>query len=114
VGAREALGEERIEAAQSAGRALSLEEAIDEAQRVPAVQAEVDTQETRTRTSGGLTEREMEVLRLVAAGKRNQEIASELVLSTRTVAHHVEKIFNKLGVGSRTAAAAIALKRGLS
>jgi ATP/maltotriose-dependent transcriptional regulator MalT len=61
----------------------------------------------------GLSARELEVLRLVAAGKTNREIASELVVSEHTVARHVQNIFAKLGVSSRTAAAAFAFERKL-
>ena len=56
----------------------------------------------------GLSPREVEVLRLVAAGKSNPEIAAMLFLSERTVARHLSNIFTKLDVGSRTAAAAFA------
>jgi DNA-binding NarL/FixJ family response regulator len=60
-----------------------------------------------------LTAREVEVLRLVAAGKTNRQIAADLVLSENTVARHVANIFNKLGLSSRTAATAFALREGL-
>ena len=56
----------------------------------------------------GLTGRELEVLRLVAAGQTNKAIAAELVLSVRTVDRHVSNIFSKLGVSSRAAAASYA------
>jgi DNA-binding NarL/FixJ family response regulator len=56
----------------------------------------------------GLTERELEVLRHVAAGETNKAIAADLVLSVRTVDRHVSNIFAKLGVSSRAAAAAYA------
>ena len=61
----------------------------------------------------GLTERELEVLRLVAAGRSNREIAAALVISEHTVARHVQNIFGKLGVSSRTAAGAFAFEHGL-
>jgi len=61
----------------------------------------------------GLTARELEVLRLVAAGKTNREIASALVISDRTVARHVQNIFAKLRVSSRTAAGAFAFEHDL-
>ena len=59
-----------------------------------------------------LTRRELDVLRLLAAGKRNAEIAAELVVSRRTVDHHVSAILRKLGVRSRGEAAAVALRGG--
>jgi DNA-binding NarL/FixJ family response regulator len=52
----------------------------------------------------GLTEREVEVLGLVAKGLTNQEIADQLVVSPRTVHAHLRSIYDKLGVHSRTAA----------
>jgi DNA-binding CsgD family transcriptional regulator len=61
----------------------------------------------------GLTAREAEVLRLVAAGRSNAAIAEELVLSEKTVARHLSNIFGKLDVGSRTAAAAYAFEHDL-
>ena len=56
----------------------------------------------------GLTARELEVLRLVAAGESNRAIASALVISEHTVARHLQNIFRKLDVSSRTAASAFA------
>jgi DNA-binding CsgD family transcriptional regulator len=61
----------------------------------------------------GLTARELEVLRLVAAGKSNRDIAAELVISEHTVARHVQNIFAKLRVSSRTGASAFAFEHGL-
>ena len=60
--------------------------------------------------SWGLSRREVEVLRLITAGKSNRAIAAELVLSEKTVHRHASNIFTKLGVGSRTAAAAYAFE----
>lgn len=60
-----------------------------------------------------LSPRELEVLRLVAGGSSNAEVAATLVLSEKTVARHLSNIFDKLGVGSRTAAAAYAYEQGL-
>jgi DNA-binding CsgD family transcriptional regulator len=61
----------------------------------------------------GLTEREVEVLRLVATGKSNQEIAEDLIISPNTVIRHVSNIFNKIGVSNRAEAASYANQRGL-
>jgi DNA-binding NarL/FixJ family response regulator len=61
----------------------------------------------------GLTTRELEVLRLVAAAKTNREIASALVISERTVARHLQNIFAKLRVSTRTAAGAFAFEHDL-
>jgi DNA-binding CsgD family transcriptional regulator/tetratricopeptide (TPR) repeat protein len=61
----------------------------------------------------GLSPRELEVLRLVAAGKTNRQIGSALVVSEHTVARHVQNILTKLGVSSRTAATAFAFERDL-
>lgn len=63
---------------------------------------------------GGLTAREAEVLRLVASGSSNPEIAAALFLSEKTVARHLSNIFTKLDVRSRTAAAAYAFDHGLT
>jgi DNA-binding CsgD family transcriptional regulator len=56
----------------------------------------------------GLTAREMEVLRLVAAGRSNREIADELFISIKTASVHVSNILGKLGVSGRGEAAAAA------
>ncbi len=62
-------------------------------------------------TAGGLTEREVQVLRLVAAGRTNRAIAVELFLSEKTVARHVANIFTKLDLNSRAAATAYAYQQ---
>jgi len=63
--------------------------------------------------TGGLTDREVQVLRLVASGGTNRAIAAELFLSEKTVARHISNIFTKLGVSSRSAATAYAYDHGL-
>jgi DNA-binding CsgD family transcriptional regulator len=67
----------------------------------------------RVRDRHGLTQRELEVLRLVAAGRSNRQIAAALVVSEHTVARHLQNIFGKLGVSSRTAATAFAFEHDL-
>jgi DNA-binding CsgD family transcriptional regulator/tetratricopeptide (TPR) repeat protein len=62
---------------------------------------------------GSLSEREAQVLRLVASGKTNRAIAEELFISEKTVARHVSNIFDKVGVSSRSAATAWAYQRNL-
>jgi DNA-binding CsgD family transcriptional regulator len=62
---------------------------------------------------GGLSDREVEVLRLVAEGRSNPEIAGALVISRKTVARHVSNIFTKIGASSRTEAARFAFDHGL-
>lgn len=61
----------------------------------------------------GLTGRELEVLREVAAGSRNHEIATRLFISEETVKVHVKHIMEKLGAQDRTQAVAIAIRRGI-
>ena len=77
--------------------------------------AALDREERRRDSTvpGGLTPREREVVALVSAGKTNRQIGDALSISEHTVARHVANIFNKLGVSSRTAAAAFAIEHGL-
>ncbi|MGY1642758.1 LuxR C-terminal-related transcriptional regulator [Geodermatophilus sp. SYSU D00703] len=63
---------------------------------------------------GGLSRRECEVLALVAAGRTNRAIATELAISEKTVARHVSNIFTKLGLSSRSGATAYAYRHGLA
>ena len=68
---------------------------------------------TRGDSRYGLSERELEVLRLVASGKSNRDIASTLVISEHTVARHLQNIYAKLGLSSRAAATAFAFEHEL-
>ena len=63
--------------------------------------------------TAGLTPREVEVLGLVAAGMTNAQVAQRLFLSPRTVQRHLNSIYRKLGVSSRSAATRFALEHGL-
>jgi len=75
---------------------------IDAARRAP-------TPRERPARPGGLSRRELEVLRLVAVGRTSQEIAAELFISTRTAEHHIANIYTKIGVSNRAAATRWAL-----
>ncbi|TYL53068.1 response regulator transcription factor [Agromyces mariniharenae] len=81
-------------------------------QALAAAEAEWSTEPTPQ--PGGLSAREAEVLRLVAAGETNREIASDLFLSEKTVERHLSNIFGKLGVSSRSAATAFAFRHGVA
>ena len=62
---------------------------------------------------GGLTRREIEVLKLIAEGETNKAIAVSLVISEHTVARHVQNMLQKLGFSSRSSLAAFAVQQGL-
>jgi DNA-binding CsgD family transcriptional regulator len=68
----------------------------------------------RTPWPAGLTDREVEVLRLVAQGRSNREIAAELCITGKTAGNHVEHVYAKLGVNNRTQASLAAIDRGLA
>ena len=68
----------------------------------------------RTPYSAGLTTREVEVLRLVARGRSNRQIAAELFIAEKTARNHVERVYTKLGVNNRTQATLAAIDRGLA
>ena len=116
-----ALGEADFATALEAGRALPIEQAVAEATQwlaAPATKdADTDSATARAGTAptalASLSPRELEVLRLVVAGRADREIAEALFISRRTAQAHVGSIFAKLGVNTRTAAATAALQAGL-
>ena len=110
--AREALGEAEFAAAWAAGRALPLEAAIAEAEGVPVEPAA--SPPPPPQPAFGLTPREVEVLRLLAEGHADRAIAEALFISPKTAGNHVTNILAKLGVQTRTAAAALAVRHGLA
>ncbi|OXS54004.1 DNA-binding response regulator [Cohnella sp. CIP 111063] len=71
-------------------------------------------QQTAAQPHEDLTEREMEVLKLIALGKSNQEIADDLFIGIKTVKYHLTNLFGKLGVEDRTQAAIYAHRNGLA
>ncbi len=58
----------------------------------------------REKRPGGLSRRELDVLRLLTAGRTSAEIATELFISTRTAEHHIQNIYTKIGVSNRASA----------
>jgi DNA-binding CsgD family transcriptional regulator len=74
---------------------------------------ELQSGRTASQTPGSLSERELQVLRLLAAGKTNRTIAEELFISEKTVARHVSNIFDKVGASNRSGATAWAFQHNL-
>jgi predicted ATPase/DNA-binding CsgD family transcriptional regulator len=111
---RAELGESAFDVAFAAGRSLTLEEAKAEALTVPLLGDPALSVADSREANLGLSPRELEVLRLIAAGRTDKEIANELFVARRTVTTHVQNILNKLGVDNRAAAAAYAGCRGLT
>ena len=111
--ARSRLGEALWEAAFAEGQAMSFEGAAEYALSVETPPAAL-TQPSGPEHPAGLTPRELEVLRLVAAGMTSAQIAKELFLSPRTIETHLTSIYHKLGVNSRSAATRFALEHGLA
>lgn len=121
------LGEAAFAAAFARGEVLTLEDAIVLARQLPdvpeatptavaAASATVTPHAGRPSSSSGpfgLTARELDVLRLVATGLTDAQVADELVLSPRTINSHLHSIYGKLGVSSRSAATRHALERKL-
>jgi predicted ATPase/DNA-binding CsgD family transcriptional regulator len=99
--ARRALGDERFAAGWEGGRAMGAAEIVGLAPPRP------------PEHPAGLTHREVEVLRLIADGLTDAQVADRLVLSVRTVHSHVRSIYRKLGVSSRAAATGYVYRQGL-
>jgi HD-GYP domain-containing protein (c-di-GMP phosphodiesterase class II) len=109
---RPALGPEEA-AAELTGEAESGRLDPDAVRAVVAAAGMAAPRQARAPRPAGLTEREVEVLRLVAAGLSNRDIAERLVVSRRTAEHHVQHIYDKIGVSSRAAAALFAMEHAL-
>jgi predicted ATPase/DNA-binding CsgD family transcriptional regulator len=111
------LGEQGFHEAWTAGKMLSREEALAEALAFEPVHAAAPKATAGITASGaaaGLTSRELEVLRSMADGLTNQEIADTLSISNRTATSHASNVLGKLGLDSRTAAVAFAIRNGLA
>jgi DNA-binding NarL/FixJ family response regulator len=122
---QQALGHAAFEAALASGRRMSPDQAAAEALAVelpsseapacaPAPVARAEAAPGAGGAPGGLTAREVEVLRLIAAGCTSQEIADRLVISIHTVERHITHIYQKLGVRGRAEAVAFALTQGIA
>jgi DNA-binding NarL/FixJ family response regulator len=79
----------------------------------PTLPADVQAKLQERASSPTLTPREVEVMRLVAAGRRDKEIAVALSISNQTARVHIKNIYAKLGVGDRTEAMSVAIRRGI-
>jgi predicted ATPase/DNA-binding CsgD family transcriptional regulator len=110
---RDQLGEERFAAQWAAGSALSLDDAIAEIATLARLMAPSEGGRAGA-GAAGLTRRERDVLRLLVAGRSDREIAGALFVSRSTASKHVASILSKLGVESRTAAAALAVRYELA
>ena len=120
VAVRAALGEQAFAAAWTEGRGLSLEDAVAEVlamepspSRHWAPSISRVTPPRPVETPARLTAREVEVLRLIAAGRTSKEIAAELVVTVPTVERHITHIYGKIGARGRADATAYALRHGL-
>jgi predicted ATPase/DNA-binding CsgD family transcriptional regulator len=112
---RAALGPESFDAAWAAGRAMPRDRAFAEALAFLTAFIERESAPTGPAAPAfGLSRRELEVLRLVAQGKSNPEIADALFISVPTTKVHVRSILTKLALDSRTAAAAFAIRNNLA
>ena len=110
---RDAVGDATYTAAWESGRTLPFAQAVAEA--VAAADAAlVALRAAPVPALSGLTTREVEVLRLLADGRSDKDIAAALFVSRPTASKHVAAIISKLGVESRTAAVALALRHGVA
>jgi DNA-binding CsgD family transcriptional regulator len=117
--ARTTLGDDAFDRALAAGRALAPEATLAEALTVTPVPPASEPGPTAgtpraADTPGGLTAREVEVLRLIADGKSTREIAETLVISEGTVERHVSNLYAKIGARSRAEATAYAFRHALT
>jgi DNA-binding CsgD family transcriptional regulator len=98
------LGAKRARELAEAGGALDLNDAAVFAQQQIEIAHRSPIPSGRHVRPGGLSRREVEVLRLVADGRTSREIAAQLFISARTAEHHVQHVYTKIGVANRAAA----------
>jgi DNA-binding NarL/FixJ family response regulator len=114
---REPLEQEELRTAYLEGRSLSFEHIVTLALAVldQYAQSHILSESARSEPvqKNPLSEREQEVLHLVAEGTTSKQIGQQLFLSYRTVDHHLTSVFNKLGVDTRAQAVAVATRDGL-
>ena len=107
------------DAHERVGRVLSalsdspLRRRFEDSEAVQFISLHSRHQYRQPRSTAGLTDRELDVLRLVAAGKSNTQIAADLAISVNTVQRHVGSILNKTGLANRTQAASYAHQAGI-
>jgi predicted ATPase/DNA-binding CsgD family transcriptional regulator len=116
--ARDGLDPQRFETRWASGRSLTIQQLIDAGQQLAAELRDPAYPATTGRmgavpSEARLSPRELEVLRLIAAGHTTAEIAAQLYLSPRTVTTHLASIYNKLGFNNRAAAARFAVEHHL-
>ena len=116
--ARAQLGEQAFNTAWAEGRGMTLEQVLTAPERIGTTDRRSTEQAyttilKQTEYPDGLTTREIEVLRLVAQGLSNAEIAEQLFISLLTVKAHMRSLYNKLGISSRSAATRYAIEHQL-
>lgn len=109
---RDAIAQRKVDAVIL--KSCSGEQLVDALERVHRGERVMASEDALFPGHATLTEREREVLALLARGLSNSQIASELYVSTDTVKTHVRKVFSKLGVSNRTQAALLAAQEGLT
>ncbi len=110
------LGEREFAAAYERGRLMSPDQVLQEQVSITSLPPSPSTSVARKMpisNPAGLTPREVEVLRLVAQGMTNEQVANQLVISPRTVDTHLTSIYGKIDVSSRSAATRYALEHQL-
>ncbi len=116
--ARAHLGEKAFATAWAEGRAMTVEQVLAAQEQAtiptPAEQPSTPPVTARVTYPDGLTAREVEVLRLVAQGRSDAQVAEQLVISPRTVHAHLSSIYSKLGITSRSAATRYAMEHHLT